>query len=228
MTPKLNHKTNILAITTAGVLATVGIAYAAIPSADGVIHGCYDANSPARGQLRVIDTDAGAKCSKTEKVLDFNQKGPKGDTGAAGAQGPGAARIHLTLPVARTPGGMAPETPLLNLGGLELFARCEQAGFLPTFAYVRGTSATAAHIDYANTDDNSGADDVDPSQVATSAGGATLVGGAAPARVFESPLRRAQIHGIYASANTTLSLDVVLSSTGGTCSFEGVATPASA
>jgi hypothetical protein len=84
MQSKLNQKTNILAITTAGVLATVGLAYAAIPSSDGVIHSCYNAGSNSSGQLRVVDSEAGAKCAKNEKVLDFNQKGPKGDKGDKG------------------------------------------------------------------------------------------------------------------------------------------------
>jgi hypothetical protein len=70
----------------AQVVAASGAAYAAIPSADGVIHGCYNASSNPSGQLRVIDAEAGAKCGKNEKVLDFNQRGPKGDTGPQGTR----------------------------------------------------------------------------------------------------------------------------------------------
>jgi hypothetical protein len=70
------------------VVALSGAAYAAIPSADGVIHGCFNASSNPSGQLRVIDAEAGAKCGKNEKSLDFNQKGPKGDKGDPGPQGP--------------------------------------------------------------------------------------------------------------------------------------------
>jgi hypothetical protein len=69
------------------VVAASGAAYAAIPSADGVIHGCYNATSNPSGALRVIDAEAGAKCAKNEKPLDFNQRGPKGDTGPQGPQG---------------------------------------------------------------------------------------------------------------------------------------------
>jgi hypothetical protein len=74
----------VATIAVAGVLTTVGVGYAAIPSADGVIHGCYNAGSNPSGQLRVIDQEAGAKCAKNEKLLDFNQKGPKGDKGDKG------------------------------------------------------------------------------------------------------------------------------------------------
>jgi hypothetical protein len=69
-----------------GLLA-VGIGYAAIPAANGVISSCYNASSNPSGQLRVIDKEAGAKCGKNEKPLDFNQTGPKGDNGDTGEQG---------------------------------------------------------------------------------------------------------------------------------------------
>lgn len=52
-----------------------------------MIHSCYNASSNPSGQLRVIDTEAGAKCAKNERPLDFNQQGPKGDTGPQGPQG---------------------------------------------------------------------------------------------------------------------------------------------
>ncbi|MEY2513005.1 MAG: hypothetical protein QOJ89_363 [bacterium] len=62
-------------------LVVAGVAYAAIPGSDGVIHGCYNSGTSPSGQLRVIDAAAGGKCAKNEKALDFNQQGPKGDKG---------------------------------------------------------------------------------------------------------------------------------------------------
>jgi hypothetical protein len=53
-----------------------------------VIHGCYNASSNPSGSLRVIDTEAGAKCSKNEKLLDWNRQGLKGDKGDLGPTGP--------------------------------------------------------------------------------------------------------------------------------------------
>ena len=67
-----------------GAIAVSG-ALAAIPSANGVIHGCY---KQFGGTLRVIDTEAGAKCTVKEKPLAWSQQGPKGDEGDPGAQGP--------------------------------------------------------------------------------------------------------------------------------------------
>jgi hypothetical protein len=49
-----------------------------------VIHACYNASSNPSGSLRVIDAEAGAKCAKNEKPLDFNQTGPQGPQGPAG------------------------------------------------------------------------------------------------------------------------------------------------
>jgi hypothetical protein len=75
----------------AGVVAVIalvaalgGVAAAAIPSVDGTISGCY---SKTQGSLRVIDTDKGQKCGSYEIALPWNQRGPKGDTGAPGPKG---------------------------------------------------------------------------------------------------------------------------------------------
>jgi hypothetical protein len=73
-------------------LAAGGIAYAAIPDSNGVIHGCYQVNS---GSLHVVGTNptvGGGKCSANERSLDWNQKGPTGAKGATGARGPTGAR----------------------------------------------------------------------------------------------------------------------------------------
>jgi hypothetical protein len=55
------------------LLTAGGVAYATIPDAGGVIHGCY---KNSNGALRVIDTDTGAHCSGAESALDWNQSGP--------------------------------------------------------------------------------------------------------------------------------------------------------
>jgi hypothetical protein len=55
---------------------------AAIPDAQGVIHGCYN----PQGALRVIDS-ASAICKNNETSLNWNQRGITGPTGAKGDQG---------------------------------------------------------------------------------------------------------------------------------------------
>jgi hypothetical protein len=83
----IKRKNAILAVAPLIALAAVGVSVAAIPSSDGVIHGCYSTFGGFSGQVRVIDTQAGAKCLRQEKALDWNQRGPQGATGAPGPKG---------------------------------------------------------------------------------------------------------------------------------------------
>jgi Collagen triple helix repeat (20 copies) len=66
----------------AGVLAVGGIAYASIPDATGVIHGCY---LKSGGGLRVIDS--AGHCGMSETSLNWGQQGPPGPAGPAGPAG---------------------------------------------------------------------------------------------------------------------------------------------
>jgi Collagen triple helix repeat (20 copies) len=65
-------------------IAVGGIAYASIPDANGVIHGCYRKTT---GDLIVIDS-GGKGCEEGWKPLDWNQPGQTGPTGPTGATGP--------------------------------------------------------------------------------------------------------------------------------------------
>ena len=65
------------------VVALGGVAWASIPDATGVIHGCYNKSG---GALRVIDTAISTqKCTSTQVPLSWSQKGPPGPPGPAGA-----------------------------------------------------------------------------------------------------------------------------------------------
>lgn len=87
-----------------------GVALASIPaSPSGVITACY---GPAIGALRVIDAQAGAKCTKTEKQLTWNQTGPQGAAGAQGPAGPVGAPGPAGATGQQGPAGVAgPEGP---------------------------------------------------------------------------------------------------------------------
>lgn len=78
------------ALTLAGMLILAGgvSASAAIPSGGGRIQSCMGKS----GALRVIDTDNGGKCAKSEKRLAWNQSGPAGRAGATGPAGPAGAQ----------------------------------------------------------------------------------------------------------------------------------------
>jgi len=65
------------------VVASGGVAYAAIPDSGGAIHGCYSGS----GSLRVVDRDSGAICKGSETALTFNQTGPPGPPGEDGLDG---------------------------------------------------------------------------------------------------------------------------------------------
>jgi hypothetical protein len=77
-----------------GALAAMlvgGIAWATIPGADGVIHGCYKAKN---GQLRLIDLSSQGKhkghhsdCGPSELAVEWNQQGPQGIQGPPGPKG---------------------------------------------------------------------------------------------------------------------------------------------
>jgi hypothetical protein len=57
----------------AAAVVIAGVAYAAIPGSDGLISGCY--KPKASGELRVIDTEAGDECLKSEKALSWPSAG---------------------------------------------------------------------------------------------------------------------------------------------------------
>jgi hypothetical protein len=80
----------VLALSAAGAaFGVVSAVQAAIPSANGVIHGCYQF-SPAgtsKGTLRVVDAARGETCRFDERPLSWNQTGPAGPTGPQGATG---------------------------------------------------------------------------------------------------------------------------------------------
>src|SRR5438067_4131078 len=57
-----------------------GMAYASIPSSDGVIHACYTNKD---GSLRVIDSPS-QTCQSKETALNWNTQGPQGPQGPQG------------------------------------------------------------------------------------------------------------------------------------------------
>jgi Collagen triple helix repeat (20 copies) len=78
-----NRRALVLAAGVAALLVVGGTALATIPGGDGVIKSCY---TKGTGALRVIDSST-SQCKTGEAALSWNQKGPKGDTGAQGPRG---------------------------------------------------------------------------------------------------------------------------------------------
>lgn len=73
-----------IALSSMLALVAVGIGYAAIPSSNGTIHGCYTGG----GDLRVIDAEAGQTCKTRETALSWAAQGPAGPQGETGPAGP--------------------------------------------------------------------------------------------------------------------------------------------
>lgn len=84
MESRAGSRTRIVMLAVLVLLAATGIAVAAIPDGGGTISACYDSR---KGDLRVVDLDAGEACTKHERALSWNQQGPVGPQGVPGQDG---------------------------------------------------------------------------------------------------------------------------------------------
>lgn len=82
VTQTLSHRRGLPALAAVAILATVGVATAAIPAADGTIEACY---STSNGTPRIVD--AAVTCRSNERALSWNQRGQQGLQGVQGLQG---------------------------------------------------------------------------------------------------------------------------------------------
>jgi hypothetical protein len=82
MKTRLFGRGNVLVLAVAAVLASVGVTYATIPSAN-VISACY---LKSGGTLRVVDATT-SSCSNKETSLNWNVQGPQGPKGDPGING---------------------------------------------------------------------------------------------------------------------------------------------
>jgi hypothetical protein len=117
-----------VASTAALFFAVTGVAVAAIPGPNGVVHGCYKRN---KGTLRLVNPRA--RCDRSEKAIAWNRTGPAGPRGPQGIQG-----TQGTQGIQGNPG--VPAT--------KLFAYVHEDG-----TFVRGTpGASSAKIVLSGTD----------------------------------------------------------------------------
>ena len=70
---RLSHRAQRTVLFAAGISLLGIIAYASIPDAGGVIHGCYKTSN---GSLRVIDSPAVQCDARNETPISWNQTGP--------------------------------------------------------------------------------------------------------------------------------------------------------
>lgn len=85
MRSTFQRRRRVLAAAAATLAVAGGIAYAAIPDADGTYHGCVQ---HARGALRVIDPATERCNANTETAITFAAQGAAGPPGPPGPAGP--------------------------------------------------------------------------------------------------------------------------------------------
>jgi hypothetical protein len=82
----------LLALAVGGaVFGIASVVFAAVPSSDGVIRGCYGNSSQpvgVRGDVRVRINYPAEQCPPGFTPLNWNQRGVTGPTGARGPTGP--------------------------------------------------------------------------------------------------------------------------------------------
>ena len=105
----------VLALAVGVAIGATGIAYAAIPDPDGVIHGCV---GKGNGAMRVIDPSTGASCTSQETALNFSQRGPAGVSGYEIVRAAGtASTANFQVQVATCPTGKK----VVSGGGFPVF-----------------------------------------------------------------------------------------------------------
>jgi hypothetical protein len=149
-----------LALCTLALLAALGgVAWAAIPGPDAIIHGCYARRG---GQLRVIDTAKHERCRRREAELNWSETGPPGPRGGGGARG--ARGLTGARGATGATGPTGPAGPVGPQGPGNAYAASETSAFslagggrdvldlsLPAGKYV-----VTASVDIANEDSGSG------------------------------------------------------------------------
>ena len=102
------------------MFGVASVVQASIPSANGVIHGCYQFSPPTTGKgvLRVIDADVGEQCRFYEHPLDWNIRGVTGATGATGSTGPTGPTGPRGLPGPTGPSGATGPTGAVGQPGV--------------------------------------------------------------------------------------------------------------
>lgn len=89
----------LVALTGAGATALIAsAAWAVIPDASGTIHGCYAQD----GVLRVVDSEAGQRCKRNEKALDWGTTPPPAPAPELPDSFVALATDEVSLPEGRT------------------------------------------------------------------------------------------------------------------------------
>jgi hypothetical protein len=139
---RLPRRIAVVTATAVVGLSLAGAAVAAVPDPQGVVHSCYTSSS---GDLKIIDTAssnrARNRCQRGEVALNWNQAGPQGMPGEAGARGlagpAGADGAMGPAGPAGADGAMGPAGPAgLGLSGLVQIAQDVPVGSTPAVHWL--------------------------------------------------------------------------------------------
>jgi hypothetical protein len=130
----------IVGVVVGALVGGAAVAVAAIPdTTTGVISSCLKVKD---GTVRIIDAQAGKRCSKEETLLAWNKQGPEGPAGATGPAGPAGA------PGATGPAG--PVGPVSNCNGFPHadidWHGCDLHGANLSGAHLGGANLTGANL----------------------------------------------------------------------------------
>ena len=110
MRPTFGFRRALIAITGLAIFGVLGgLAYASIPDAAGVIHGCYRTSiDDQKGQLRIVEDPA--SCRSNEQPIQWNEQGAPGAPGEDGTDGVSPTVAQLAAGDPNCPAGGAAVT----------------------------------------------------------------------------------------------------------------------
>lgn len=163
------RQNKLLAGTLAGmVIGGSAVAFAVIPDANGVIHGCYRTSGAQSGSLRVIDSPA-QTCNSNETAISWNQTGPQGPQGPTGPQGPaGSAQFGSLFSLAGATDLVSLDLRYRDLTNSD-FTNTNLSGAQLAWSDFSGSNLTGANLDIIN--DHVNFSNVDFTNALTETGG---------------------------------------------------------
>lgn len=154
-TERSRRTQHALVLSSASIFLLGIIAYASIPDANGVVHGCYKTSN---GSLRVIDSPSVQCDPRNETAISWNQAGPvgpqglQGPVGPQGGQGvPGPAGPQGPAGPAGEPGPAGTAERLITVGTadvgfFELMSSCSAA--IRSQEFIKRSESSSLRITY--------------------------------------------------------------------------------
>jgi len=210
------HLTYANVMATLAVFVAIGggaVAIGGVVDSNGEVRACYVKKGPNRGDVRLL---VKGKCSKSERAINWSQRGPSGAPGAPGQQGPAGEQGPPGAPADAVGAVLAADGPGSGLNA-DLLDGADSTAFLSTSggtltgilnpqAGIRANDGTATTPAYSFLDDsNTGVFSPTANEVSIATGGAT--GALVSSNGLEIPsgayLRADVLHGVPPAGDCT-------------------------